>query len=83
MCDNARLPGAKASYGVTHDRRSQEPEPVFDRLGQDLPRLSNGCEPCAEPLIVDEADRLKTPALEQLSDHHDKAGADGHRVPWK
>ena len=45
--------------------------------GEDLdPRAGIGDAngPFAELLIVDEADRLKTQALEQLRDHHDRTG---------
>jgi DNA transposition AAA+ family ATPase len=43
--------------------------------GKELVRLSKRCGPFAELLIADEADRFKTPALEQLRDHHDRTGS--------
>jgi DNA transposition AAA+ family ATPase len=45
------------------------PDP-FDRRTHESP---HAITPFAELLIVDEADRLKTPALEQLRDHYDRS----------
>lgn len=41
---------------------------------RDVTDLDYPCGHYAELLSVDEADRLKTPALEQLRDHHDRTG---------
>ena len=42
----------------------------FDRRTYETP---HAITPFVELLIVDEADRLKTPALEQLRDHYDRS----------
>jgi hypothetical protein len=71
VCNSPRLVDKEVTF--LHDRLSWGIE--WDlQTPKDFTALSKSCGPCAELLIVDEADRLKTPALEQLRDHHDRTG---------
>jgi DNA transposition AAA+ family ATPase len=71
VCNSPRLVDKEITF--LHDRLSWGIEWEL-QIPKDFAALSKSCGPCAELLIVDEADRLKTPALEQLRDHHDRTG---------
>ena len=71
VCNTPRIVDKEITF--LHDRLSWGIEWEL-QTPKDFTTLSKSCGPCAELLIVDEADRLKTPALEQLRDHHDRTG---------
>src|SRR5882724_415971 len=71
VCNSPRLVDKEVTF--LHDRLSWGIEWEL-QTPKDFTTLSKSCGPCAELLIVDEADRLKTPTLEQLRDHHDRTG---------
>lgn len=56
-----------------HDRLNWTIESTL-HPDRDVTELDHPSGRYAELLTVDEADRLKTPALEQLRDHHDRTG---------
>jgi len=71
VCNTPRIVDKEITF--LHERLSWGIEWEL-QTPKDFTTLSKSCGPCAELLIVDEADRLKTPALEQLRDHHDRTG---------
>ena len=71
VCNSPRLVDKEITF--LHERLSWGIEWELQRQ-KDFAALSKSCGPRAELLIVDEADRLKTPPLEQLRDHHDRTG---------
>lgn len=71
VCNTPRIADKDVTF--LHERLSWGIEWEL-QTPKELAKLSKTCGPCAELLIVDEADRLKTPALEQLRDHHDRTG---------
>jgi DNA transposition AAA+ family ATPase len=71
VCNSPRVVDKEITF--LHERLSWGIEWEL-QTPKDFAALSKSCGPCAELLIVDEADRLKTPALEQLRDHHDRTG---------
>lgn len=71
VCNTPRIVDREITF--LHERLSWGIEWEL-QTPKDFTTLSKSCGPCAELLIVDEADRLKTPALEQLRDHHDRTG---------
>lgn len=46
---------------------------AYDPIAEYTDRRDHGATPLTELLVVDEADRLKLPALEQLRDHYDRS----------
>ena len=70
VCNTPRIVDKEITF--LHERLSWGIEWEL-QTPKDFTTLSKSCGPCAELLIVDEADRLKTPALEQLRDHYDRS----------
>ena len=72
MYNTPRTVDTKVRY--SHDRLNWAIQSILDPDTGPSIEFDLRCQVNTELLIVDEADRLKTPSLEQVRDHYDRTG---------